>query len=39
VTLYERGKQLSRRCQELLDSAEVRVKKLADDGSTSEHQP
>ncbi len=38
VTLYERGKQLSARCQELLDSAELRVKKLNDDGTLSDHQ-
>ena len=33
VGLYEKGRQLSKRCQELLDNAELRIKKLADDGS------
>jgi len=37
VTLYEQGKQLSARCQELLDSAELRVKKLAEDGTLTDH--
>ncbi len=37
VTLYEQGKQLSARCQQLLDDAELRVKKIADDGSVTEH--
>jgi exodeoxyribonuclease VII small subunit len=32
VTLYERGKQLSARCQTLLDNAELRIQKLSDDG-------
>jgi len=33
VTLFERGRALSDRCQALLDQAELRVSKLADDGS------
>ncbi|MCA9913605.1 MAG: exodeoxyribonuclease VII small subunit [Anaerolineae bacterium] len=37
VTLYEQGKQLSARCQQLLDDAELRVKKIADDGSITGH--
>lgn len=32
VTLYERGKLLSARCQALLDNAELRIQKLSDDG-------
>lgn len=38
VTLYERGRQLSTRCQELLDDAELRVQKLNDDGDLSPHE-
>ena len=33
VTLYEKGRQLSTRCQTLLDSAELRIKQLNADGS------
>ena len=33
VSLFEQGKQLAAHCQSLLDKAELRVKKLADDGS------
>lgn len=36
VTISEKGKLLATRCQELLDSAELRIKKLADDGTLSE---
>lgn len=36
VMLYEKGRQLSQRCQQLLDNAELRIKKLADDGSLSD---
>ena len=36
VTLYEKGRHLSQRCQNLLDNAELRIKKLAEDGSLSE---
>ena len=32
VTLFERGRKLSERCQSLLDAAELRVSKLSDDG-------
>lgn len=32
VALFERGRQLSEHCQALLDSAELRVSKLSDDG-------
>ncbi|MCU0512040.1 MAG: exodeoxyribonuclease VII small subunit [Anaerolineae bacterium] len=39
VTLYERGQQLSARCQALLDSAELRIQALAEDGSTTPLQP
>ncbi|NWG18218.1 MAG: exodeoxyribonuclease VII small subunit [Chloroflexi bacterium] len=31
VTLFERGRQLSERCQALLDQAELRVSQLTDD--------
>ncbi|MDZ4766324.1 MAG: exodeoxyribonuclease VII small subunit [Chloroflexota bacterium] len=32
VTLYERGRALSERCQTLLDSAELRVSRLSENG-------
>jgi exodeoxyribonuclease VII small subunit len=35
VKLFEQGKQLASHCQSLLDKAELRVKKLSDDGSLS----
>lgn len=36
VGLFEQGKQLAAHCQSLLDKAELRVKKLNDDGSLSQ---
>lgn len=36
VTMYEQGKLLSAHCQNLLDKAELRIKKLENDGSLSE---
>lgn len=33
VALYERGRQLAAHCQALLDSAELRVSQLNDDGT------
>lgn len=36
VTMYEKGKLLSAHCQNLLDNAELRIKKLENDGSLSE---
>lgn len=36
VDLYEKGRQLSTHCQQLLDNAELRIKKLADDGSLTD---
>jgi exodeoxyribonuclease VII small subunit len=33
VSLFERGKELAAHCQNLLDKAELRVKKLSDDGT------
>ena len=33
VSIFEQGKQLAAHCQSLLDKAELRVKKLSDDGS------
>ena len=33
VTMSEKGKLLAARCQKLLDDAELRIRKLADDGS------
>lgn len=36
VMLYERGKQLSARCQALLDNAELRIQKLSDDGKLTD---
>lgn len=38
VTLVERGRLLSERCQQLLDAAELRIKKLSDSGELSDHQ-
>lgn len=35
VQLYEQGRKLSARCQALLDDAELRISRLADDGSTT----
>ncbi len=35
VKLYERGRELAKHCQKLLDSAELRVNQLADDGTVS----
>jgi exodeoxyribonuclease VII small subunit len=32
VTLFERGRKLTEQCQSLLDKAELRVSKLAEDG-------
>ncbi|MFN8451396.1 MAG: exodeoxyribonuclease VII small subunit [Anaerolineae bacterium] len=32
VTLFERGRKLAQHCQTLLDSAELRVSQLLDDG-------
>jgi exodeoxyribonuclease VII small subunit len=32
VALYERGQQLARRCGDLLDSAELRVRQITEDG-------
>lgn len=36
VTMYEQGKLLSAHCQRLLDNAELRIKKLENDGSLTE---
>ncbi len=36
VTMYEQGKLLSAHCQNLLDNAELRIKKLENDGSLTE---
>jgi len=38
VDLYERGRQLTIRCQKLLDDAELRIKKIDDDGTISDHE-
>lgn len=35
VTLYERGRQLSAHCQQLLQKAELRIQQIADDGTLS----
>ena len=32
VTMFERGRKLSDRCQTILDKAELRVNQLTDDG-------
>ena len=37
VTLYEQGRLLSMRCQTLLDNAELRIKRLQEDGSLSDY--
>ena len=36
VTMYEQGKLLSAHCQNLLDNAELRIRKLENDGSLTE---
>lgn len=36
VSLYEQGKQLAAHCQSLLDNAELRIKKLSDDGTLAQ---
>jgi exodeoxyribonuclease VII small subunit len=36
VTLYERARALSQHCQTLLDSAELRITRLNDDGTVDE---
>ncbi|RMF78277.1 MAG: exodeoxyribonuclease VII small subunit [Chloroflexi bacterium] len=36
LALFERGRQLSDHCQALLDKAELRVRKLNEDGSVDE---
>jgi exodeoxyribonuclease VII small subunit len=36
VTLYEQGRMLSMRCQTLLDNAELRIKRLHEDGTLGE---
>lgn len=36
VNLYERGRELSAYCQQLLDNAELRVKTLNNDGTTTD---
>lgn len=36
LTLYERGQALAQRCAELLDQAELRVRKLSGDGDLIE---
>lgn len=36
VTISEKGKLLAVRCQELLDNAELRIRKLESDGSLSD---
>jgi len=35
VTMFERGKALIQHCQKLLDSAELKVQQLEEDGSMS----
>ena len=35
VEMFERGKSLIQHCQKLLNSAELKVKQLEEDGSTS----
>lgn len=35
VNLYERGRALSEHCQTLLDNAELRVRRLNDDGEVT----
>ncbi len=35
VAMFERGKTLIQHCQKLLDSAEMKVQKLEEDGSIS----
>ena len=35
VMMFERGKELIQHCQKLLDNAELKVRQLEEDGSTS----
>lgn len=35
ITLYEQGMKLAQHCNQTLDSAELRIKKLSPDGSES----
>lgn len=37
VQLYEQGRLLSARCQQLLDSAQLRIKQLDEDGSQADY--
>jgi len=36
IALYERGRLLVKRCQELLEKAELKVKLLGEDGQTQD---
>jgi len=38
VTMVEKGRLLSAHCQTLLDNAELRIKKLEEDGTLSDHE-
>lgn len=33
VSLYERGRELAKRCQQLLDSVDIRLQQLSPDGA------
>jgi exodeoxyribonuclease VII small subunit len=35
VSLFERGRKLSERCQAILDQAELRITQLTDDGESA----
>jgi exodeoxyribonuclease VII small subunit len=37
VTLYEQGRLFALRCQTLLDNAELRIRKLNEDGTIENH--
>lgn len=37
VELYEQGRKLAAHCQQLLDQAELRIKRIAADGSLTDH--
>ena len=39
LALFERGQELTRRCGELLDDADLKVKQVMKDGTVSDFEP
>lgn len=39
LTLFERGQELTRRCGELLEDADLKIQQVMKDGATSEFEP